>query len=161
MDAAVLHSTLRTERGDILCGFMGEIIDAEFKSLKARVGLEFNGYKGRTRRTITRTHESDWQVSISAQNVDSSPCRQLDHTAMNAASEQEARRSAHPSIISIRSGDCRNSAPGRVVSHTYAETEEGLFPMCGYGWNRSDGKAFSIFRGSPEPRAAASDARRT
>ena len=31
-------------------------------------------------------------------------------------------------------------------SHTYAETPEGLFPMCGYGWNRSDGLAFSILR---------------
>ena len=46
-----------------------------------------------------------------------------------------------------RSGSCRND--DRARSHTYAETDEGLFPMCGYGWNRSDGERFSIFRGSP------------
>ena len=52
----------------------------------------------------------------------------------------------HESIISYRSGVCRNEP--RRESHTYAETEAGLFPMCGYGWNRSDGEGFSIFRGS-------------
>lgn len=36
---------------------------------------------------------------------------------------------------------------GKVKTHTYAETSDGLYPMCGYGWNRSDGEAFSIFRG--------------
>ena len=52
-----------------------------------------------------------------------------------------------------REGTDRNEGCGgyRVKnSHTYAETNEGLFPMCGYGWNRSDGTAFSIFRGSPD-----------
>lgn len=53
-------------------------------------------------------------------------------------------------IKNYRSGVCRNSEPGAVKSHTYAEDNEGnLYPMCGYGWNRSDGTAFSIFRGSP------------
>ncbi|WP_314712950.1 hypothetical protein [Sphingobium yanoikuyae] len=28
-------------------------------------------------------------------------------------------------------------------------SDETLWPMCGYGWNRSDGHRFSIFRGSP------------
>lgn len=46
-----------------------------------------------------------------------------------------------------RSGTDRNEE--RALSHTYAETDQGLFPMCGYGWNRSNGTAFSIFRGSP------------
>lgn len=49
----------------------------------------------------------------------------------------------------FRSGSCRNAVyPSEVKSHTYLETEEGLFPMCGYGWNRSNGDGFSIFRGS-------------
>ena len=48
-----------------------------------------------------------------------------------------------------RSGECRNEGQ-KVRTHTYAETDEGLFPMCGYGWNRSDGEAFPIFRGSPD-----------
>ena len=43
-------------------------------------------------------------------------------------------------------GICRNE-PDAVRSHLYAKTEEGLFPMCGYGWNRSNGKRWSIFRG--------------
>ena len=47
-----------------------------------------------------------------------------------------------------RSGVCRASEHGTVKSHTYMETDRGLFPMCGYGWNRSDGIGFSIFRGS-------------
>lgn len=50
-------------------------------------------------------------------------------------------------VIEYRSGQCRNNP--YALSHTYAETDEGLLPMCGYGWNRSDGAAFSIFRGSP------------
>ena len=47
-----------------------------------------------------------------------------------------------------RSGTDRNDTS--ALMHTYAQMEDGeLWPMCGYGWNRSDGKAFSIFRGSP------------
>lgn len=45
-----------------------------------------------------------------------------------------------------RSGSSRNS-DGRTKSHTYVETDDGLAPMCGYGWNRSDGEAYSIWRG--------------
>ena len=47
-----------------------------------------------------------------------------------------------------RSGRCRNNA--YALTHTYAECEDGLWPMCGYGWNRRDGEGFSIFRGSPD-----------
>ena len=64
-----------------------------------------------------------------------------------AANEVDVQRLVHPSILYFRSGSCRNE-PHRT-SHTYAETKAGLFPMCGYGWNRSDGESFSIFRGSP------------
>ena len=50
-------------------------------------------------------------------------------------------------VIAYRSGQCRNSEYTR--SHTYAMMMNGdLLPMCGYGWNRSNGEAFSIFRGS-------------
>ena len=53
----------------------------------------------------------------------------------------------HPTITAYRSGSCRNN--DSALSHTYAEVENGdLYPMCGYGWNRSDGERFSIFRGS-------------
>lgn len=48
-----------------------------------------------------------------------------------------------------RSGSDRNE-PGLRVSHTYFDDPiDGLLPMCGYGWNRSDGERFSILRGSP------------
>lgn len=40
----------------------------------------------------------------------------------------------------------------KVRSHLYKETPDGLYPMCGYGWNRSDGEAFSIFRGHKSSR---------
>jgi hypothetical protein len=47
-----------------------------------------------------------------------------------------------------RAGQDRNE--DRALTHTYAETVAGnLFPMCGYGWNRSNGTRLSIFRGSP------------
>lgn len=58
-----------------------------------------------------------------------------------------ARDSDTPEIHYYRSGQCRND--DNALMHTYVETSEGLFPMCGYGWNRSDGTRFSIFRGSP------------
>ena len=45
-----------------------------------------------------------------------------------------------------RSGSCRNEP--RATSHTYVEEGDELYPMCGYGWNRSNGEAYSIFRGS-------------
>jgi len=48
-----------------------------------------------------------------------------------------------------RSGTGRNPGEEYLRSHTYKETDEGLVPMCGYGWNRAGGEAFSIFRGSP------------
>ena len=49
--------------------------------------------------------------------------------------------------LKYRSGQCRNDPNAK--DHTYVETDEGLLPMCGYGWNRSNGERFSIFRGSP------------
>lgn len=55
-------------------------------------------------------------------------------------------KNIHASIKSYRSGQCRNNESS--LSHTYAETDDGLYPMCGYGWNRSDGHSFSIFRGA-------------
>ena len=51
-------------------------------------------------------------------------------------------------VIGYRSGQDRNDE--QALSHTYAMTAAGgLWPMCGYGWNRSGGHRFSIFRGSP------------
>lgn len=53
-----------------------------------------------------------------------------------------------PEIAFYRSGQCRNTDD--ALSHTYAEMDNGeLWPMCGYGWNRSNGHRFSIFRGTP------------
>lgn len=56
----------------------------------------------------------------------------------------------HKDIVNYRSGYCRNAKyPNEVKSHTYAEMKDGhLYPMCGYGWNRSHGEGFSIFRGT-------------
>lgn len=42
----------------------------------------------------------------------------------------------------------RNPGEGRQVSHIYVDDGSGdLEPLCRWGWNRSDGKGFSIFRG--------------
>ena len=57
-------------------------------------------------------------------------------------------KTMHESIKFIQAGVCRN-APEARTSHTYADNGNGLWPMCGYGWNRSDGEAFSIFRSAP------------
>jgi len=37
--------------------------------------------------------------------------------------------------------------PDNSRAHYYAHTKHGLLPMCGYGWNRSDGSSFSVLRG--------------
>lgn len=51
-------------------------------------------------------------------------------------------------VVSYRSGTDRNDES--ALTHTYADMADGnLWPMCGYGWNRSNGDRFSIFRGSP------------
>lgn len=51
-------------------------------------------------------------------------------------------------VVGYRSGQCRNDE--RALSHTYAMMSDGdLWPMCGYGWNRSNGDRFSISRGTP------------
>lgn len=51
-------------------------------------------------------------------------------------------------VAFYRCGDCRND--DSALSHTYAEMDNGdLWPMRGYGWNRSNGNRFSIFRGCP------------
>lgn len=51
-------------------------------------------------------------------------------------------------VVGYRRGQCRNNE--NALSHTYAMMDNGdLWPMCGYGWNRSDGDAFSIFRSMP------------
>lgn len=52
-------------------------------------------------------------------------------------------------VAFYRSGQCRND--DNSLTHTYAEMQDGnLWPMCGYGWNRSGGERFSIFRGPPD-----------
>ncbi len=61
---------------------------------------------------------------------------------MNAAKVDE------PTVVGYRAGLCRNE--DRALSHTYAMMSNGdLYPMCGYGWNRSDGHGFSILRQEP------------
>jgi hypothetical protein len=39
------------------------------------------------------------------------------------------------------------SEPTDVASHALLGARTGYLPMCVYGWNRSDGAGFSIFRG--------------
>ena len=51
---------------------------------------------------------------------------------------------ANPNITFYQSGQCRNDK--YALTHTYADVGGELYPMCGYGWNRSDGESFSIFR---------------
>lgn len=41
----------------------------------------------------------------------------------------------------------RNTGEEKQHSHLYEVTKDGYLPMCMYGWNRSDGFGFSIFRG--------------
>ena len=41
----------------------------------------------------------------------------------------------------------RNPGEEYQHSHLYEVLDDGYMPMCGYGWNRSDGYAFSILRG--------------
>ena len=41
----------------------------------------------------------------------------------------------------------RNPGEEHLHTHLYRNTEDGLRPMCMYGWNRSDGRSISIFRG--------------
>ncbi len=50
----------------------------------------------------------------------------------------------HQSIREFRCGTDR--LEDKALTHTYAETDDGLFPMCGYGWNRSNGEYMSILR---------------
>lgn len=55
---------------------------------------------------------------------------------------------ANNTISYYRVGSDRNEE--YALTHTYAQMENGdCWPMCGYGWNRSGGEAFSIFRGAP------------
>lgn len=49
----------------------------------------------------------------------------------------------------------RNEGEEKGHSHLYAtEDDRNYLPMCRYGWNRSDGAAFSIFRGHVGARGA-------
>lgn len=51
-------------------------------------------------------------------------------------------------VVHYLSGSCRND--DHALSHTYAHTAAGHYwPMCEYGWNRSDGHRFSIWRSPP------------
>lgn len=46
--------------------------------------------------------------------------------------------------------ECIGRNPGEEYghSHLYQQDDNGdLTPMCRYGWNRSDGAGFSVFRG--------------
>lgn len=57
-------------------------------------------------------------------------------------------------VIDYVSGADRNN-PDRARSHLYARTSAGnLWPMCDYGWNRSNGARFSILRGWGSARGA-------
>ena len=57
-------------------------------------------------------------------------------------------------VVRYVTGVCRN-APNASRHHLYAYTKAGnLWPMCDYGWNRSDGERFSILRGWTSARGA-------
>jgi hypothetical protein len=43
-------------------------------------------------------------------------------------------------------GICRNEGD-KVRSHLYKEVDGNVYPMCGYGWNRSNGTRLSVFMG--------------
>ena len=50
-------------------------------------------------------------------------------------------------VVDYICGADRNN-PDTVRSHSYARDAAGdCWPMCGYGWNRSDGERLSILRG--------------
>lgn len=76
-------------------------------------------------------------------------CGQIDDEPWHDA-EICAERCAR--VEYYRAGEDRNEAAyGRKSTlHTYAQMTDGsLWPMCGYGWNRSNGERFSILRKSP------------
>jgi hypothetical protein len=53
-----------------------------------------------------------------------------------------------PRIVRYVSAIGRNPGEELGRSHLYAELDGGDYlPMCRWGWNRSDGAGFSIFRG--------------
>ena len=58
-----------------------------------------------------------------------------------------------PGVENYRAGSDRNAGFDGFYpkhSHTYAMMADGeLWPMCGYGWNRSGGERFSILRSFP------------
>lgn len=56
-------------------------------------------------------------------------------------------KTRHPSIEFYQSGQDRNDK--YALTHTYAMYNGDIWPMCGYGWNRSNGENFSIFRNQP------------
>lgn len=63
-----------------------------------------------------------------------------------------SERPMAPGVVGYRAGEDRNEAAyGRKSTrHTYAMMDDDeLWPMCGYGWNRSDGERFSILRDRP------------
>lgn len=70
-----------------------------------------------------------------------------------AIDDLEARIAGDAPVVAngidyYRSGQDRNN--DRALTHTYAQMKNGeLWPMCDYGWNRSNGDRFSIFRGTP------------
>lgn len=50
-------------------------------------------------------------------------------------------------VVHYLMGAGRNN-PDAARAHIYAKTAAGnLWPMCDYGWNRSNGSRFSILRG--------------
>lgn len=55
-------------------------------------------------------------------------------------------------VIDYIVGADRNN-PDLARAHMYAITKAGHYwPMCDYGWNRSDGERFSILRGNGSAR---------
>lgn len=53
-----------------------------------------------------------------------------------------------PRLVRFVEGMGRNEGEEKQCSHLYAYFDDNSYlPMCRKGWNRSDGEAFSIFRG--------------
>lgn len=72
------------------------------------------------------------------------------NTMQDIAIGVEADKSSTPAIPEPRRyvlGADRNN-PNEAKAHWYVADAEGeLWPMCDYGWNRSNGQSFSILRG--------------
>mgnify|MGYP001589202520 CR=1 FL=1 len=74
------------------------------------------------------------------------------HVAIRSIENENEPRRIMPTDAQVYVVGADRNNPDEVRAHLYCVQDSLVTPMCEYGWNRGNGRAFSILRGASSAR---------